>query len=92
MADRLERLACLAEQKRNRGGGLVWRLHPEHELEDLAVRVVPGETAFRFEEHRVDRLGLEFPVEHQHGGIVLGQAAHGSPRHRSHLSRRPPLH
>src|SRR5215471_19338812 len=49
-----ERLACFVEQEPDRGGGLVRRLHAEHELQDLAVRVVPGETAFRFEEHRVN--------------------------------------
>ena len=69
----LEGLPCFTQQEPNRGGGLVWRLHPEHELQDLAVQVVPGKTAFRLEEHRVDRLGLEFPVEHEYGGIVLGQ-------------------
>ena len=70
---RLERVAGLAQQKRDRGRGLVGRLHPEHQLEAFAVRVVPGETAFRLEEHRVDGLGLEFPVEHQQGRIVPGE-------------------
>ena len=65
--------AGLAEQERDRGRGLVRRLDAEHELEVFAARIVPGEAAFRFEEHRVDGLGLEFAVEHQHRRIVPGE-------------------
>ena len=62
--------AGFAEQERDRLGGLVGRLHAEHELEIPAARVVPGETAFRLEKHRIDGLGLEFAVQHQKAGIV----------------------
>ena len=55
----------LARAERDRLRGLVGRLHAEHELEVLAAGVVPGEPAFRLEEHRIDRLGLEFAVQHQ---------------------------
>ena len=56
-----------------RFSGLVRRLHAEHELEVFGARVVPGEPAFRLEEHRVDGLRFEFAVEHQQRRIVRGQ-------------------
>ena len=62
-----------AQQERDRLRGLVRRLHPEHELEVLAARVVPGETAFRLEKHRIDGLGLEFAVQHQQAGLLAGK-------------------
>ena len=65
----LERSSGLAEQERNRLGGLVGRLNPEHEFEAFVFPVVPAEPAFRFQKHRVDRLGLEDTVEHQQGRI-----------------------
>ena len=69
----LKRRAGFAEQERDRLRGLVRRLHAEHELEVLAARVVPGDAAFRLEKHRVDRLGLEFAVQHQQRRIVRGK-------------------
>ena len=67
---RLERRVGLAQQERDRVRGLVGRLHAEHEFEFLRSRVVPGEAAFRLEEHRINRLGLELAVQHQHRRIV----------------------
>ena len=58
-ARRLERSAGLAEQERDRLGGLVGRLNAEHEFEFAVLGVVPAETAFRLEKHRIDGLGLE---------------------------------
>ena len=55
----------LRQACRQRLGGFVRRLHAEHELEVLGTRVVPGEPAFRLEEHRVDGLRLELVVERQ---------------------------
>ena len=74
-ARRLEGGAGVAEQIRDRFRGLVGRLHAEHEFEAAALPVVPGETGFRLEKHRVDRLGLELAVEHQQVRIVGRQLA-----------------
>jgi hypothetical protein len=69
-ARRLERRAGFAQEVRERLRGLVWRLHAEHELEVIAARVVPSKSAFRLEKHRIDRLGLEFAVQHQKSRIL----------------------
>ena len=69
-ARRLEGGAGFAQKVRDRFRGLVWRLHPDHELEGFAAHVVPGDAALRLEKHRVDRLGLEFAIQHQNGRIV----------------------
>ena len=69
-ARRLEGVASFTQKECDRVRGLVRRLHAEHELEVLAAPVVPGETAFRLEEHRVHGLRLEFAVQHQEGRIV----------------------
>src|SRR5262249_61272105 len=52
-ARRLEGGAGFAQKERDGFQVLERRLHPEHELEVLAARVVPGETAFRLKKHRV---------------------------------------
>jgi len=59
-----------AEEKGDGPRRVVGRLHADHEFEALAARVVPGETAFRFEKHRIRRLRLELPFEHQTCRIV----------------------
>src|SRR5262249_54849381 len=41
------------------------RRHADNEFELLAAGVVPAKTAFRLESHRINRLRLEFPVQHQ---------------------------
>ena len=64
---RLERRLGFAQKKSNRSGGLVRRLHAQHQLEILAGGIVPRETAFRLEKQRVNGLGLELAVEHQQG-------------------------
>src|SRR5262249_28006293 len=56
--------AGFAEQERNRFRDLVRRLRADHELEACPARIEPGETAFRLQKHRVDRLDLEIAVEH----------------------------
>ena len=58
---------------RDRLRRLVGRLHAKQQFEIAALAVVPGEPAFRLEEHRVDRLRLELAVEHQQRGVVRGQ-------------------
>ena len=70
---RLERSLCFVEHIRERFGGVVGRLHAEHELEILSPAVVPGEPAFRLEKHRVDGLRLELTVQHQERRIGRGQ-------------------
>ena len=48
-------------------------MHAEHEFKRLRAAVVPAETAFRLEKHRVDGLRLEFAVQHQQVRIVRGK-------------------
>ena len=62
---RLERSAGLAKQMRDRLRRLVGRLHTQHQFEAAALPVVPREAGLRFEKHRIDRLRLEFALEHQ---------------------------
>src|SRR5262245_22184046 len=69
-AGRLESRLRVAEQIGGRFRGLVRRLHADDELEVLAAGVVPGKAAFRLEKHRVDRLRLEFAIEHQERRVV----------------------
>jgi len=52
-ARRLESSAGFAQKERDGFRVLERRLHPEHELEVLAARVVPGDAAFRLEKHGV---------------------------------------
>src|SRR4051794_36053738 len=59
---RLVGRAGLAEQMRDRLRRLVGRLDAKQQFEIAALAVVPGEPAFRLEEHRVDRLRLELAV------------------------------
>ena len=61
---RLERSAGLAKQMRDRLRHLVGRLHTQHQLE-AALPVVPRETGLRLKKHRIDRLRLEFAIQHQ---------------------------
>ena len=60
----------LAEQICDRAGDLEGRLRADDKLEGLARPIEPGKAAFRLEKHRVDRLGLEFAVQHQKRRIV----------------------
>ena len=60
----------VAEQICDRCRDLVGRLRADNELEVLARLVKPGKAAFRLEKHRVDRLGLEFTLQHQKRRIV----------------------
>ena len=63
--------ACgVAEQICDRSRDLVGRLRADNELEVFARGVKPGKATFRLEKHRVDRLGLEFAVQHQKRRIV----------------------
>ena len=73
-ARRLERRARLAEQIGDSIGRLVRRLHAEHEFELSRFRAVPGEPAFRLEEHRIDGLRLELAIEHQQVRIFRRKA------------------
>src|SRR5262249_6861951 len=59
-----------AQQESHRLRGIVRRLHADDKLEALAARVVPGESAFRLEKHRIHRLRLELSLEHQARRIV----------------------
>jgi len=72
-AVRPERSVRLAKKIRDRLGGFERRLHAEHQLELACFFVVPAEAGFRLEKHRIDRLRLEFAVEHQQRRIVRGQ-------------------
>jgi hypothetical protein len=69
-ASRFEGGLGVAEQIGDRARGFVGRLHADNEFEVLAAGVIPGKTAFRLESHRVDRLRLEFAIEHQECRIV----------------------
>ena len=69
----LERGLGLAQQGGDRLRALVGRLDAEHEFQLAALAVVPAETAFGLEEHRVDRLGLEASVQHQKVRICFRQ-------------------
>jgi hypothetical protein len=69
-ASRFEGRLGVAEQICERARGFVGRLHADNELEVLAAGVIPGKAAFRLESHRVDRLRLEFAVQHQKCRIV----------------------
>src|SRR5215213_5314761 len=62
---RPERPAAAAEEIGDRLDGFLRRLNADHELERPPVAVIPAETGFRLEKHRVDRLRLEFAVQHQ---------------------------
>lgn len=64
-----------AEQMRERLRSLVRRLHAEHQLQIAAFAAVPGEPAFRLQEHRIDRLRLELAVEHEQRGVVRSKLA-----------------
>ena len=44
--------------------------HDHGPLSCQVLTVIPGKAAFRFEKHRIDRLGLEFAVQHQERRIV----------------------
>jgi hypothetical protein len=59
-----------AEQEGDRLGSLIGRLHTDDELKVLAASVVPSKSAFRLEKHRVDRLRLKLPLQHQMRRIV----------------------
>ena len=61
----LELSLRLAEQIRDRLGGLIGGLHTEHELERADRVVVPGEPAFRLEKHRIDGLSFERAIQDQ---------------------------
>ena len=63
----------LAEQDAKRLGRLERRLHAQHDVEHLAVGIVPGEACLRLQEHRIDGLGGELPLQRQHVGIVCLQ-------------------
>ena len=67
---RLEACGGLAEKIGDGACGLERGLHAEDELEVAAACIVPGKAAFGLEEHRVDGLGHEIALEHQHGRIV----------------------
>src|ERR1700676_3563304 len=62
---RLEWSPHVAQHICKRFSGVVRRLHAEHEFEVFGARIVPAETAFRLEKHRIDGLRFEFAVEHQ---------------------------
>ena len=62
---RLERSPHVAQHLCKRFSGLVRRLHAEHELEVFGGRIVPAESGFRLEKHRIDGLRFEFAVERQ---------------------------
>src|SRR5215211_8815768 len=66
----LERSPHVAQHIGKRFSGLVRRLHAEHELEVFGARIVPAESSFRLEKHRVGGLRFEFAVEHQKVWIV----------------------
>ena len=61
----LEGRLGIAEQIRDRCRYLGGRLHADNQIKVLASGVIPGKPAFRLKSHRVDRLGLEFAVQHQ---------------------------
>src|SRR5262249_30151506 len=69
-AGRLESRQGVAEQIGDRFRGLVRRLRADDELEVFAAGVIPGKAAFRLEKHRIDRLRLEFAIEHQQRRVV----------------------
>jgi hypothetical protein len=45
-------------------------LHANNKFKILAARVIPGNSAFRLEKHRIDRLRLKFAIEHQECRII----------------------
>jgi hypothetical protein len=53
-ACRLEGRLRIAEQIGDRFRRFVRRLHAHNKFEVLAVRVIPGKAAFRFEKHWID--------------------------------------
>ena len=61
----LEGRLGIAEQIRDRCRYLGGRLHADNQIKVLASGVIPGKPAFRLKSHRVDRLRLEFAVQHQ---------------------------
>jgi hypothetical protein len=69
-ARRLVRGVGFAKQEDNRFRGIVGRLNADHEFKILAAWIVPGKTAFRLEKHRIRRLRLELPLQHQPRRIV----------------------
>src|SRR5438067_13742815 len=68
-ARRFVRGVGFAEQKGDGLGDVVGRLRAGDEFESLAS-VVPGETAFWLEKHRIGRLRLELPLQHEPRRIV----------------------
>jgi hypothetical protein len=70
---RLEASARRAQQMVKRLDGLRRRLHADHDFQCLGARVVPCETAFGLEKHRVDGLRLEVAGEHKLLRIVHRQ-------------------
>jgi len=69
-ACRLVRGLGLAEQEGDGLRGVARGLRADDELEVLAACVVPGEAVFRLEKHRIHRLRLELPLQHQARRIV----------------------